>query len=205
MNIGILNYEAGNIYSVHNSIFNLGYNPKIINKNSDFKNIDKLIVPGVGSAYKCIDNLKKKKLFDLLKDNLDSELPILGICLGLQIFCEKLYENGESIGLGHIKADVNKIDINSKFNIGWSKVDFINDELSLIFYSNKDFYFCHSYCLQNFNNSEEKYIKGFIKFEKLKVPCMVKKNNFLGVQFHPEKSQSNGIKFLDYFLQSKIK
>ena len=121
MNIGILNYEAGNIYSVHNSIFNLGYNPKIINKNSDFKNIDKLIVPGVGSAYKCIDNLKKKKLFDLLKDNLDSELPILGICLGLQIFSKKLYEHGESEGFGFIDADVVPFK-KQKINIGWSKL-----------------------------------------------------------------------------------
>lgn len=202
MNIGILNYDAGNIYSVYNSINNLGFNPKIIKEKNQFRNIDKLIVPGVGSAFQCIHNLKKFKLFDLLKDNLNSELPILGICLGLQIFCDKLYENGECKGLGYIKAEVDKIGKKNHFNIGWSKVEFINKELISIFNSNRNFYFCHSYCLQNIENYDDKYINAYVNFKNFKIPCMVKKNNFLGVQFHPEKSQTSGIKFLNYFLSN---
>ena len=200
MNVGILNYDAGNIYSVYNLIYNLGFTPKIISNKNEFKNIDKLIIPGVGSAYRCIENLKKNKLFDLLSDNLNSELPILGICLGLQIFCENLYENGEANGLKFIKAKVQKISQHNKYNIGWSKVEFKSDDLNSIFINNKDFYFCHSFSIQELDKKDQKFLEGHIKFDQKVIPSVIKKKNFLGVQFHPEKSQTNGVKFMKYFL-----
>lgn len=204
MNIGIINYESGNIFSVFNTIYNLGYTPKIINETKDFKNIDRLIVPGVGSAFLCIKNLKKKKIFNLLKDNLNTEIPILGICLGLQIFCKNLNENGISEGLSHIDADVKKINNLSSFNIGWSKIKFTDKNLISNFSSNNDFYFCHSFSVQNYIEKEKKFIIGYTLFNKIEIPSIIKKNNFIGVQFHPEKSQNNGVKFLEYFLNKKI-
>ena len=89
MKIGIINYEAGNLQSVYNSIFNLGYDPIVIDNKQELRNIDKLIIPGVGSANLAIKTLKQRGLKEEIINFYEKEKYILGICLGFQIFAKK--------------------------------------------------------------------------------------------------------------------
>tara|TARA_B100000989_G_scaffold287113_1_gene256411 strand:+ start:38 stop:655 length:618 start_codon:yes stop_codon:yes gene_type:complete len=205
MKIGIVDYEAGNMLSVFNSIYNLGYDPVIIKESKNIKNMDKLVIPGVGSAYHALLNLNKNGFIEELKKFYDQGKPILGICLGLQIFGKKLLEDGNSDGIGLFDGIVKPLKKPQVFNIGWCKVD-INLNLAEKIGLNKisDFYFCHSFFLDLAKESKKKLIYGNTVFHE-NIPAIVIKNNFIGSQFHPEKSQSNGRKFIKYFLDWKFK
>ena len=196
MKIGILNYNACNLASIYNSIFRLGYDPKIIEKRAELKSIDKLIIPGVGAAKNCLDYLKKNDLFSEVEIFFKKENPILGICLGLQIFSKNLFEHGKSSGFNLIDADVVSFP-NKKINIGWRKI-LINDK-NWIEFNNKSFYFCHSYLLKFNNANDKKYCKARINSQE-EIPSLIIKQNFIGTQFHPEKSQTVGNKFIEKFL-----
>ena len=188
MKIGIVDYEAGNMLSVFNSIYNLGYDPVIIKESKNIKNMDKLVIPGVGSAYHALLNLNKN-----------------GFIEELQIFGKKLLEDGNSDGIGLFDGIVKPLKKPQVFNIGWCKVD-INLNLAEKIGLNKisDFYFCHSFFLDLAKESKKKLIYGNTVFHE-NIPAIVIKNNFIGSQFHPEKSQSNGRKFIKYFLDWKFK
>ena len=173
MKIGILNYNACNLASIYHSIYRIGFDPIIINEKKEFKKIDRLIIPGVGAAKSCMDYLRKKELFHEINNFLDFKKPILGICLGLQIFSKKLYEHGESEGFGFINANVVPFK-KQKINIGWSKL-IINDSDICNEFSNKSFYFCHSYYLDFINSDDRKYCKGFIDCSESVPSLIIKK------------------------------
>ena len=199
MKISILNYGACNIRSVFYAFKNLGIEPKIITNSKDIKNSDKLIIPGVGSAGSSLSYLRSNNMYDGVINFIESEKPILGICLGLQIFSKKLYEDGVSDGFSVLDADVVKFKSKKyKFHIGWNEIN-INKKYQ-DFFKIKDqsvFYFCHSYFL-NFKKSCDSVV-ATSNF-KISFPSIVINKNFMGVQFHPEKSQANGIKIIDKFL-----
>ena len=200
MNIGILNYKACNLSSIYNSIYRLGYDPIIIDSSKKIKNLDKLIIPGVGSAKHCLDFIKKNGIFDEINEYLELKKPILGVCLGLQIFSKNLYEHGNSKGFGLINADVLPIDNSNFYNIGWSKLNFNeNNNLPKPIILNNIYYFCHSYKLKFNESSEKKYCLGYVENKNI-IPAMIIKNNFIGLQFHPEKSQKSGEIIIKYFL-----
>ena len=120
--------------------------------------------------------------------------------MGLQIFCKKLYENGISEGLNIIDAEVIPFKETLKTNMGWSNVS-LEDLDKKKFNCKKDtsFYFCHSFYL-NFNDKKD--FKTYnLEINNYNIPAIIEKDNFLGAQFHPEKSQTNGIGFLNYFLK----
>ena len=200
MNIGIIDYGACNILSVYNSIYRLGKNPKIIKSCKDFNFIDKIIIPGVGSAYQSIISLKETEIFYEIKNFYERKKYIFGICLGFQIFANKLYEDGLSEGLNFIDAHVVNLEIKGKFNIGWRQVE-IEKNISKIMNLNEisSFYFCHSYYLK-FNNFEEKKFCIGKTTDIMDIPSIFFKNNLIGCQFHPEKSQKNGEKMIKFFL-----
>ena len=201
MKIGILNYDACNLSSIYNTIYNLGYDPLIIEKVEDFRKINKLIIPGVGSANHCISYLNKNKLFDVIIKYKNKGMPILGICLGMQIFADKLYEHGKSNGLGFIRGEVIPLVFKKKFNIGWKDIkikNFENNKFNKIFKDKCSFFFCHSYYFKISENSS-KYIVASTSLDE-EIPAIISQDNVLGVQFHPEKSQTNGINFLKYFV-----
>ena len=183
MKISILNYGACNIRSVFYAFKNLGIEPKIITNSKDIKNSDKLIIPGVGSAGSSLSYLRSNNMYDGVINFIESEKPILGICLGLQIFSKKLYEDGVSDGFSVLDADV------VKFKKKYQDFFKIKDQ--------SVFYFCHSYFL-NFKKSCDSVV-ATSNF-KISFPSIVINKNFMGVQFHPEKSQANGIKIIDKFL-----
>ena len=151
MKVSILDYGAGNLASVFNAFYNLGVSVKIINSRENIKNADRLIIPGVGSAKNSINYLKNKKLFLSIEEFLKKGRPILGICLGLQIFCKNLYEDGKSSGLGFLDADVKKIYEDNNVlstHMGWNSIS-TNKEIKKILKIKEKFffYFCHSYSL----------------------------------------------------------
>ena len=201
MKVGILDYKACNLGSVFSSLYRLGINPIIINTTKKIFEMDKLIIPGVGAAKNCISYLKQNSFIEPIKKFLTNK-PVLGICLGMQIFAKKLYENGVSEGIGHIDGEVKKLDTKIKFNIGWREVKFINkinkkmkiDDMS-------SFYYCHSYYISLKKNN---YCAATSCMESSnQIPAIIYKDNFIGTQFHPEKSQTNGSKFLEFFLNWK--
>jgi glutamine amidotransferase len=201
MKVGILDYKACNLASVFSSLYKLGIDPIIVNNSKELTEIDKLIIPGVGAAKNCMDYLRYNSFIDPLKDFLINK-PILGICLGMQIFAKKLYENGFSEGIGYIDGEVKKLDTKIKFNIGWKEVKFKKKiEKKYNIEDLSSFYYCHSYYLSLKKN--ENCLATSIIDNNHEIPAIVFKNNFIGTQFHPEKSQNNGNKFLEFFLNWK--
>ena len=203
MKIGILDYKACNIASVFHSVYNLGHDPVIIKKKNDFKKVDKLIIPGVGAANHCMKYLKNTEMISEITKYKNKGMSILGICLGMQIFSKTLFEHGKTDGLGFINGEVIPINKSKNiFNIGWCNITINNknDKIDKInIKNNSSFFFCHSYFLNLNKKLNNDLILGEVNIGKT-IPAIIIKDNIIGVQFHPEKSQENGASFLNFFI-----
>ncbi len=196
--IAIIDYGAGNLQSVKNALDFIRVENKITNKAGDIEKADKIILPGVGSFGNIISYLEKNNLIDPIKDSILAGKPYLGICLGLQILFEKSEEDRKAKGLGIFKGNVVKFKSkNLKIpQIGWNSIKINKDNKNGL--SLKDgsyFYFVHSY-----------YVKpkdGIIVLAEtdygIKFVSAIAKGNVFGVQFHPERSGSVGLKVLENF------
>ena len=196
----VIDYGAGNLQSISNALAFLKIEHVITRNFEDIHSAEKLILPGVGSFGHAMDKLHSYKLVDVLEEGvLDKGKPILGVCLGMQLFADKSYEGGEHKGLGWIKADVIKIEPTNKEikipHIGWNETKV--DKLSALFAEfpdTADFYYVHGYhmvcddsdVVARCNHGEE-------------IVSAVNKNNIYGTQFHPEKSQDAGLAVLKNF------
>jgi imidazole glycerol-phosphate synthase subunit HisH len=201
MRIAIVNYEMGNIKSISSTLKYLGVADVIISSDyEELKAADKIILPGVGSFAKAMSQIKNNKLDIYLQDIvINNKKPLLGICLGMQLLGVSSTEDGFTFGLGFVNATITKFD-NIKFkvpHVGFNQVQ--KHDLSRLYQGiseNSDFYFTHSYKMltnEYINQSVCEYGGEFIaSFED---------NNIAGVQFHPELSQSNGLKLLRNFIQ----
>ena len=210
MKITIIDYKSGNLASLQNSLENAAKNYKKTFKIevSDIPDkiiaSDKVILPGVGDFINCKEQLSKiKGMVDSINYFIkEKKKPFLGICIGMQLMANFGYERKKSKGLDLIDSEV--IMINSKHegirvpHMGWNSVTLENKEQSKFFssLSNNDFYFVHSYHMKCKNNKE--ILASTIYGEK--IVAAIIKDNLLGVQFHPEKSQKVGKKFLEEFL-----
>jgi glutamine amidotransferase len=189
MNVVILDYGSANYHSIVNFLnFSENLNVKISYKKTDIKNSDLLIFPGVGTFDQALHNIKKRKIDKILKKEIRQGKLVLGICLGMQILFEFSDESKcNQIGLSLIKGKTKKLNIT---NVGWRKL--IINKKKFKYFNNLSFYFNHSY----FQICEKKNVLAYVKFSKLKIPAIIKKNNIWGVQFHPENSQLNGKIFI---------
>jgi len=200
--IGIIHLGLGNAGSVKNMVEYLGYSCKLIETYRDLEEIDKLILPGVGSFDAGVKKLKERKLFEALKEFiLHKKKPILGICLGMQLLtcCS---EEGTEEGLNVIPAKTVKFNFKSKNlplpHMGWNYIDIVKKEKLFKGFDKKArFYFVHSYHVlvkdRNIISSLTCYGYNFVSsFEY---------ENIFGVQFHPEKSHKFGLKLIKNFLE----
>jgi len=206
MNITIVDYNSGNISSVVNSFKEVAQNKVNIEVTSDLKRIkssDKVVLPGQGSFKSCVDALNKiNGLVDVLSDfAINNKKPLLGICVGLQMFAEIGYEETETKGLGWISGKVSKIDNkNGKYklpHIGWNQINIVKE--SKIFKdidNNSHMYFVHSY---EFIPEDKNVISATTDYSS-NIVCSVEKENIFGTQFHPEKSDKIGLKIIDNFI-----
>ena len=206
MNVTIVDYNSGNISSVINSFKEVAKDKVNIEVTADLSTIkisDKVVLPGQGSFKSCIDGRKNiSGLIDTLNEfALESKKPLLGICVGLQMFADIGYEEVETKGLGWISGKVSKIDNqNGKFklpHIGWNEIDITKDsDIFKGIENNSHMYFVHSY---EFVPNDKKVISATTDYSS-NIVCSVEKENIFGTQFHPEKSDKLGLKIIDNFM-----
>ena len=206
MNITIVDYSSGNISSVINSFKEVAKDKVNIEVTADINKIklsDKLVLPGQGSFKNCVEALNNiSGLVDTLNEfAINNKKPLLGICVGLQMFADVGYEETETKGLGWISGKVSKIDNqNGKYklpHIGWNQIDIVKD--SKIFKNienNAHMYFVHSY---EFVPNDKNVISSTTDYST-KVVCSVENENIFGTQFHPEKSDKTGLRIIVNFI-----
>ena len=209
MYVSIVDYGTGNLNSVSKALeaaaaqINKRINIKISNKPKDILNSDRIILPGQGSYRQCALGVKKiSGLWDSLNEFvLVKKKPIFGICVGMQLFSEQGHEEQITEGFGWIKGSVKKIKLKDKNlklpHMGWNEVNVIKKNDLFVGINNlSHFYFVHSFA---FEAKDEKDVICTTDYEKPLIAGLLKENIF-GAQFHPEKSQNNGIKLLSNFL-----
>lgn len=194
--IVIIDYGAGNIFSVKNALDYIGINSIVSNAASDIINADKLILPGVGAFPNAMKMLKDENLLDIIVEEAHKK-PFLGICLGMQMLFTRSFEFSETNGLDLIHGNVEKLTTTSLSipHMGWNKLETLNnceilqgiDEESYV-------YFVHSFKAK----CCEDRISAYCNYGEI-VPAVVFDKNIYGTQFHPEKSGSVGLKILKNF------
>ncbi|MGN0677528.1 MAG: imidazole glycerol phosphate synthase subunit HisH [Ruminococcus sp.] len=195
--IAIIDYGAGNIFSVKNALDYLGLESQLTSDKDFIKSADEIILPGVGAFPSAMKMLENSGLIDTIKSE-SQKKPFLGICLGMQLIFEKGYEFEECDGLGLIKGDVRKIESENLIipHMGWNKLEFLNSCRLLDGLGDNEYvYFVHSYKAV----CDDKDISAYCEYGG-KVPALVHDGKYVyGAQFHPEKSGKTGLKILENF------
>ena len=206
MKVTIVDYQSGNISSVINSFTEVAKGKVNLEVSSNIKKIkssDKIVLPGQGSFKNCLDSLNSiNELVDTLKEfAITKKKPLLGICVGLQMFADVGYEELETKGLGWISGKVSKIDNQKgKFklpHIGWNEIEIRKGSKLFKDIKNKShMYFVHSY---EFIPEDKSVISATTDYSS-KIVCSVERDNLFGTQFHPEKSDKIGLKIIENFI-----
>ncbi len=210
MKIAIIDYESGNLKSVSKAVELASKNilnksdVQIINTAKELSHYDKIVLPGQGSFKQCYQSLISIDgiLDELSNFVIEKQKPILGICVGMQLFSTFGDEDGGSAGFNWIEGKVKKINLKDKFlklpHMGWNNINIEKDSKLLNgIENNSHFYFVHSYAFDVLN---KEFISAITNYS-IEFVSAVEKNNIFGTQFHPEKSQANGIKILENFVK----
>jgi glutamine amidotransferase len=193
--IAIWDYGAGNIFSIQNSLKQEKVNIKIIKLQSLKIDFDGLILPGVGNFESVLNILDEFR--NEVKNMVQLKIPILGICLGMQLLYE-YSEEAESQGLGLLKGKICRLpSIVKTPHMGWNNIKILKKSKILYGIENESWmYFAHSY----YPNSKEKnFVKAITKYG-ITIPVVIEKDMLFGTQFHPEKSGINGLKIIKNFI-----
>jgi glutamine amidotransferase len=204
--IGIVNYHMGNLGSVKKKLEQLGQEVMVSEKPEELALADKLILPGVGHFARAVQELKQLQLWDFLSDQvLQKKKPILGICLGMQLMA-KFSEEGNAEGLGWFDAEVIRFRVPDSIRfkvpqIGWNTLEYDQPHPLLAGLQPEDaFYFVHAYYLNVVAEADvlcmSDYGYSFVSG--------IKKDNIMGVQFHPEKSHAAGTQMLANFVNGSF-
>lgn len=198
--IAIIDYDAGNIKSVEKALDYIGENPVVTRDRKTILQADKVILPGVGSFGDAMEKLHRYGLVDVLKEVSEKETPLLGICLGLQLFFERSEETKGVEGLGLLKGEVVRFPDKEGFKIphmGWNSIQVNkNSRLFQGIEDNSYVYFVHSYYLRAENLSDVAAKTDYI----VDVHAAAEHGNIFATQFHPEKSGEVGLKILRNFV-----
>lgn len=199
--IAIIDYQMGNLRSVQKGFERVGAHAIVTNDAAQIHDADQVVLPGVGAFGDAIAELRRRELIQPIIESIESGKPFLGICLGLQMLFDVSYECGTHQGLGVIPGEVVRFDVPSEFKVphmGWNQaiIDESRECPLLSGIHNGDFlYFVHSYHVVPKDRScvviEADYHKAFT--------AMVWRDNIFATQFHPEKSQANGLRILQNF------
>lgn len=204
LTFGIIDYGMGNIQSVKNAFARLGAHVVICQSATDLETCDSLILPGVGAFGRAMENLAASGIVDpLLKALTIERKPLLGICLGMQLLVEDSEERGKFKGLGLIPGHVRKIPVSNDLRlplIGWNTVNIhIREPLFHSVAEKEAFYFVHTYHV----DTEAKYRSATCEYGGT-VTAAIQKDHIFGVQFHPEKSQTNGLRLIKSFIDYSV-
>ncbi|MDE6678958.1 MAG: imidazole glycerol phosphate synthase subunit HisH [Ruminococcus sp.] len=195
--IAIVDYGAGNIFSVKNALDYLGLESRLVSDSDSIKNADAVILPGVGAFPSAMKMLENSELIGTIKEQAKIK-PFLGICLGMQLIFEKGYEFEECDGLGLIKGSVEKMEDTGLIipHMGWNKLEILNNCKLLDGLGDNEYvYFVHSYKAVCADND----ISAYCEYGG-RVPALVHDGKYVyGAQFHPEKSGETGLKILKNF------
>ncbi|MBR4628188.1 MAG: imidazole glycerol phosphate synthase subunit HisH [Ruminococcus sp.] len=195
--IAIIDYGAGNIFSVKNALDYLGLENALVSDEKSVRDADAVILPGVGAFPAAMKKLEATGLVDTIKEEA-SRKPFLGICLGMQLIFEKGYEFGECEGLGLIPGSVRKMEAPGLIipHMGWNRLEKLNDCPLLKNVGDNEFvYFVHSYKAE----CDDRNIAAYSEYGG-RVPALVFDGKYVfGAQFHPEKSGETGLKILRSF------
>ena len=195
--IGIIDYGAGNLFSVKNALDFLQVENTIVASPEELKQTDGIILPGVGAFRDAMTMLKESGFAEELKKEAKAGKPLLGICLGMQMLFEVGHEFGDTEGLGLIPGCVQLIDGGGLKipHVGWNDLTVLNPcRLSQDITDGDYVYFVHSYRAQ----TEDRYLSCYTTYNE-RIPGLVFKDNIYGAQFHPEKSGQVGMKILKNF------
>lgn len=199
LHITLIDYHMGNLKSVAKAFEHEGATVHITNHLNDIQKADRLVLPGVGAFGVCMQHLHDMNLVEALQKHIESQKPFLGICLGLQALFDQSEEAKGVNGTGIIPGSVKKFNLGPEYKVphmGWNTVQQNNSLLFNGIPQNSDFYFVHSYYVKPHSNKVEigttPYGHDFCS--------VIQKDNLVACQFHPEKSQAVGLRFLRNFL-----
>ncbi|MDO1445134.1 imidazole glycerol phosphate synthase subunit HisH [Rhodocytophaga aerolata] len=201
--VGIIDYGMGNLLSVFKAFEFIGADVEVFNDPSQMHRYSHLVLPGVGAFRDCIINLKEKGFVEPLNENvLAKQIPILGICLGMQVMAAKGYENGNFNGLGWFDAEVTRLTPDQPSyrvpHVGWTEINSSkNSPLFKGIPANADFYFVHSYYAKCADPSQ---VAATFEYGG-NFTASIHRDNIFGTQFHPEKSQEYGLRILENFIK----
>lgn len=201
--IVIADYGTGNINSVRSAVTDLGYRKvSLSSEPREISKADAIILPGVGAFAECVKNLRSRRLDETLGEKVLAQgTPILGICVGMQLLAEVSEEGGRHTGLGWIPGTVRRFDLPKRYtvpHVGWNEIRPVRREgLFATLGESPSFYFDHSYHFQCGPEDTLAYCEY-----GLPVVAAVQRGPIFGVQFHPEKSQNNGLKLFRAFFNS---
>jgi len=196
--IAIIDYGAGNLNSIQKALEFVGEETVILEegKQEDVDKYSGLVLPGVGAFPGAMKRLQEDNFIEFIEKFVAAGKPFLGVCLGMQLLFEWGFEDQKTAGLGLLKGNITKMETEYKIpHMGWNQLEIIkNDPLFNGLPENPHFYFVHSYQLTEVTDQ----VLAAVGYGST-VPAVVRKDNVIGFQFHPEKSGDNGIKLLGNF------
>ena len=194
--IAVIDYGMGNLRSVQKAFEYLGYKAVITQQPSEIQKADKVVLPGVGAFRDAMQTIKQKGIDKVLYDVVEQKKPLLGICLGMQMFFKKSYEYGEHKGLGILQGEIVKLPENVKIpHMGWNSLNIKKKSPLFEGLSEEPYvYFVHSYHL----NTEADIVSATTYYGK-EIQVAAQKENVFALQFHPEKSGDVGLNILQNF------
>ena len=201
MKIGVIDYGMGNLFSVEQALKRLNVEVIVSSEINALRNVDGLVLPGVGAFPDAMKRLEQEGLISFLQDMHKADKPLLGICLGMQLLFESSEEVEETKGLGFFKGQIKRFtDVTRIPHMGWNNLAFsyqpswLEDAERFSRYV----YFVHSFYATNIANNE---LIAFADYEGVQVPGIVANGSFVGMQFHPEKSGEFGLHLLEGWLK----